>query len=80
MWTFQVKGEYGGSKGFRYALIGTCLMPKLTGYKDAPIPEEPDVVDPQEDDFLEEQGPPDPPLDSDAQVDLEESNKRFQAL
>ena len=53
---FRVKGEYGGSKGFRYALTGTYLMPKLTGYKDVPIPEGPDVVDPQEEDFIEEQG------------------------
>ena len=80
---FRVKGEYGGSKGFRYALIGTYLMPKLDGYKDAPIPEEPDiasVLGDQEEDFLEEQGPPEPPLDPEDQEDLDKSNKRFQDL
>ena len=82
---FRVKGEYGGLKGFRYALIGTYLMPKLTMYKDAPIPEEPDLapeVDNPEEDlrFLDEQGPPDLPLSPEDQAELEESNKRFQAL
>ena len=80
---FRTKGEYGGSKGFRYALIGTYLMPKLTVYKDVPIPEEPDIasdVGDQEGDFLEEQGPPDPPLDQEDQADLDKSNQKFQSL
>ena len=80
---FRVKGEYGGSKGFRYALIGTYLMPKLDGYKDAPVPEEPDiasVLGDQDEGFLEEQGPPEPPLDPEDQEDLDKSNKRFQDL
>ena len=56
---FRTKGEYAGSQGYRYALIGTYLMPKLAGYKDVPIPEEPDLEPesmPFEEDFLEEQG------------------------
>ena len=79
---FRKKGEYGGSKGFRYALIGTYLMPKLSVYKDVPIPEEPEISSDAEgqEDFLDEQGPADPPLDPEDQEDLEKSNKRFQAL
>ena len=56
---FRKKGEYGGSKGFRRALIGTYIMPKLSVYKDVPIPEEPEILPDdgdQEGDFLEEQG------------------------
>ena len=80
---FRKKGEYAGSKGYRYAMIGTYVMPKITGYKDLPIPEEPDLEPeamPPEDDFLEEQGPPDPPLDQEDQAELEKSNEKFQAL
>ena len=80
---FRKKGEFAGAKGYRYAMIGTYIMPKITGYKDLPIPEEPDLepeVMHPEDDFLEEQGPPDPPLDQEDQADLEKSNEKFQAL
>ena len=80
---FRKKGEYGGSKGFRYALIGTYIMPKLSVYKDVPIPEESEVLsdaEGPEGDFLDEQGPADPPLDPEDQEDLDKSNKRFQAL
>ena len=80
---FRTKGEYGGSKGFRYALIGMYLMPKLSVYKDVPIPAEPDVAPDEhglEGDFLEEQGPPDPPLYPEDQEDLDKSNKKFQDL
>ncbi|CAE7336511.1 GIP [Symbiodinium pilosum] len=80
---FRKKGEYGGSRGFRYALIGTYLMPKLTTYKDVPIPEEPDLsldVESPEEDFLEEQGPADPPVEPADQEDLDKSNEKFQAL
>ena len=80
---FRKKGEFAGAKGYRYAMIGTYIMPKITGYKDLPIPEEPDL-DPEvmfpEDDFLEEQGPPDPPLDQEDQAELQRSNEKFQAL
>ena len=80
---FRKKGEYGGSKGFRYALIGTYLMPKLSVYKDVPIPEEPEILsdaEGPEGDFLDEHGPADLPLDPEDQEDLDKSNKRFQAL
>ena len=79
---FRIKGEYAGSRGYRYALIGTYVMPKLDAYKDVPIPEEPDfeAEAPDEDGFLEEQGPQDPPLDASDQADLERSNEKFQAL
>ena len=81
---FRKKGEYGGSKGFRYALIGTYLMPKLDGYKDIPIPEnpdlEPDEAPPEEEDFLEEQGPQDLPMDPQDQADMDKFNAKFQAL
>ena len=36
---FRVKADYGGAKGFRYALVGAYVMPKLKGGKDTPIPE-----------------------------------------
>ena len=80
---FRVKGEYGGSKGFKYALIGTYLMPKLDGYKDVPIPENPDLESEEafpEEDFLDEHGPPDPPIEPQDQADIDKSNKKFQAL
>ena len=80
---FRRKGEYAGSKGYRYAMVGTYIMPKLEGYKDVPIPEEPDyapeLAQPEED-FLEEQGPQDPPLEAEDQAELDKSNARFQAL
>ena len=80
---FRKKGEYAGSKGYRYAMIGTYIMPKLEGYKDVPIPEEPnyapELAHPEED-FLEEQGPQDPPLEPEDQAELDASNARFQAL
>ena len=76
---FRTKGEYAGSRGYRYALLGTYV----TGYKDIPIPKEPDFEPeaiPGEEDFLEEQGPQDPPLDPKDQAELEQSNEKFQAL
>ena len=80
---FRKTGEYAGSKGYKYALIGTYVMPKLEGFKDVPIPEElplgPEAAHPEED-FLEEQGPPDPPIEPEDQAELDKSNEKFQAL
>ena len=58
-------------------------MPKLDGYKDVPIPENPDLEPEEafpEEDFLDEHGPPDPPIDLQDQADIDKSNERFQAL
>ena len=81
---FRKSGEFAGRKGYKYALIATYVMPKISGYKDVLISEteEGEVVPeyPPEEDFLEECGPPDPPLDPQDQEDLDRSNQRFQAL
>ncbi|CAE7216076.1 Cfap91 [Symbiodinium sp. CCMP2592] len=37
---FRVKGETADQKGFRYALVGCYVMPKIVGFKDYQIPEE----------------------------------------
>ncbi|CAE7744641.1 unnamed protein product [Symbiodinium pilosum] len=77
-------GELAGRKGYRYALIATYIMPKISGFKDVPVPEgeglEQEDPPPAEDDFLEERSPPEPPLESKDQEELEQSNQRFQEL
>ena len=80
---FRKSGEFAGRKGYKYALIATYVMPKISGYKDVPISEaeegEVGPDHPQEEDLLEECGPPDP-LDPQDQEDLDRSNQRFQDL
>ena len=34
---FREKGEFGENKGFRYVLVGSYILPRLEGYRDAPV-------------------------------------------
>ena len=81
---FRKSGEFGGRKGYKYALVGTYIMPKISGYKDVPIPEGEGLMQgdlpPEEEDFLEEGDLPEHPLDPQDQEELSEANKRFKEL
>ena len=65
-------------------LIGTYVMPKVSGFKDVPIPEGEGLGQeepcPEGEDFLDEGGPPDPPLDPQDQEELDQANQRFREL
>ncbi|CAE7605479.1 GIP [Symbiodinium sp. CCMP2592] len=79
---FRVKGEYGGSKGFKYALIGAYVMPKLHESKEAPIPdytpEEEEAF--EEDDLMDEVGPEEPPAEPDDIKDMKGHEERYNKL
>ena len=81
---FRKSGKFAGRKGYKYALVATYVMPKISGFKDVPVPESEDGEEARfpcgEEDFLEECGPPDPAIDPEDQEDLDRSNKRFQEL
>ncbi|CAE7406162.1 GIP [Symbiodinium sp. CCMP2592] len=79
---FRVKGEYAGARGYKYALIGAYVMPKLSGYKDAPV-EEPDPEEEaalEEDDWMEEIPQGEEPLDPKDEAELKKSKERYEEL
>ncbi|CAE6948284.1 unnamed protein product [Symbiodinium sp. KB8] len=69
---------------YRYALIGSYCLPKIEGYKDIDIPEDPeddgagvgDVLD-DERNFLEEEETVDPPNSIEDQHDLDRRNEDY---
>ena len=79
---FRTKGEYAGAKGYKYALIGAYVMPKIAGYKDVPLPE----GDPEEeamleeDDLLDEVDGQDEPMDPQDKEELKKSQERYDEL
>ena len=78
---FRVKGEYAGARGFKYALIGAYVMPKISGYKDAPTHEpdpEEEVV--QEEEWMEELPQREEPLDPKDGEELKKSQERYDEL
>ncbi|CAE7565425.1 GIP [Symbiodinium sp. CCMP2592] len=79
---FRVRGEYAGSKDYKYALIGAYVMPKLSGAKDEKIPEyTPEEEEAfEEDDLMDEVGHPEEPLDPADEKDLKESKEKYSKL
>ena len=78
---FRVKGEYAGARGFKYALIGAYVMPKISGYKDAPTHEpnpEEEVV--EEEEWMEELPQREEPLDPKDEEELKKSQERYDEL
>ena len=79
---FRVKGDFAGAKGYRYALIGAYVMPKLSGYKDAPVqepdPEEEAVA--EEEEWMDEVEHREEPLDPKDEEELKRSKERYDEL
>ena len=77
-----MKGDFAGAKGYRYALIGAYVMPKLSGYKDAPVqepdPEEEAVA--EEDEWMDEVEHREEPLDPKDEEELKRSKERYDEL
>ena len=76
-----MKGEYAGARGFKCALIGAYVMPKISGYKDAPTHEpnpEEEVV--EEEEWMEELPQREEPLDPKDEEELKKSQERYDEL
>ena len=79
---FRVKGDYAGAKGYKYALIAAYVMPKITGYKDAPVqePDPEEEAEIEEDKWMEEIPHQDEPLDPKDEAELKKSQERYEEL